>query len=272
MAAAPVDRGRHDVIGVRIDAMNYRAVVDRVIAAAAERRPLAVSLSAVHSVTIGAIDPVHRWRLNHLDMVIPDGQPVRWALNRLHRTALSDRVYGPKLMCLLCREAALRGLPVYLFGSTPTVLGNLERNLVKRFPGLIVAGREPSQFRSLSPAEAEGAVARIRDAGPAIVFVGLGCPLQEIWAYENRNALGVPLIAAGAAFDYLAGHLPQPPEWIQRRGLEWLFRLVQEPCRLWRRYMLLNPVYLLLVALQWSRVIRLDPDAAVEPRLPTNVG
>jgi len=272
LAAPAIDRGRRDVLGVRVDAMNYRAVVDRIVAAAAGRQPLAVSLSAVHSVTTGAIDPVHRWRLNRLDLVIPDGQPVRWALNLLHGTALADRVYGPKLMCLLCREAAARGLPVYLYGSTPTVLANLERNLARRFPGLVVAGREPSQFRVLSPDEAAAAAERIRAAGPAIVFAGLGCPLQEIWVSENRDRIGVPLIAAGAAFDYLAGHLPQPPEWIQRRGLEWLFRLVQEPRRLWRRYMLLNPIYVGLVALQRLRLIRLDPEAAVAPRLPTNVG
>jgi exopolysaccharide biosynthesis WecB/TagA/CpsF family protein len=226
---------------------------------------MAVTALAVHGVMTGVLDATQRYRLNHIDMVVPDGQPVRWALNRLYNAQLPDRVYGPTLTLKLCELAARESLPIYLYGSRPAVLQALSRNLRARFPGLILAGTQASRFRKISPEEKQAIVETIRSSGAAMLFVGLGCPRQEVWVFEYRNALALPLIAVGAAFDFHAGLLPQAPVRMQRLGLEWLYRLTREPKRLWRRYILLNPAYLVLLALQASGLKRFDIGSATAP-------
>jgi exopolysaccharide biosynthesis WecB/TagA/CpsF family protein len=258
-----IDRGKRNLLGVRIDAVDYEAAVARVIAAAKAAQPLAASALAVHGVMTGVLDAEHRYRLNRLDLVVPDGQPVRWALGWLHRTRLPDRVYGPTLTLKICERAAAEGLPIFLYGSTPEVLSALTANLVRRFPGLRVAGALPSRFRRLTAAEQEETVARIRASGAAITFVGLGCPRQEVCAFEWRQRLSMPVVAVGAAFTFHAGKLAQAPPRLQRWGLEWLFRLVSEPRRLWRRYVFLNPLYLGLLLLQMTGWHTIDPERGV---------
>jgi N-acetylglucosaminyldiphosphoundecaprenol N-acetyl-beta-D-mannosaminyltransferase len=257
---------RATVLGIGIDSVDYAGAVERIIEAARDRRSFSVSALAVHGVLTGVLDEAHGHRLNQLDLVVADGQPVRWALNALHRTGLRERVYGPTLMLEVCARAAAEGLPVFLFGSRPEVLDSLSANLQARFPGLVIAGAMPSRFRQLDCDENERMVAEIRGSGAAIVFVGLGCPRQEVWAYENRDALGLPAIAVGAAFDFHAGLLPQAPAALQRAGLEWLYRLWQEPRRLWRRYLYLNPLYVALVLLEATR-LRRSTGAGTPPRL-----
>ncbi len=264
--------GARNVLGVLVDPVDYGAAVARVVAAAAAGEPLAVTALAVHGVMTGVLDDEHRFRLNRMDLVVPDGQPVRWALNLLHRAGLAERVYGPTLMLAVCEAAAARGLPVYFYGSRPAVLGALVERLRARFPGLAVAGAEPSAFRTLGEGERDAVVARVRASGARLVFVGLGCPRQEVWAYEYRERLGMPLLAVGAAFDFHAGLLPQAPARLQRAGLEWAFRLWQEPRRLWRRYAYLNPLYLGHLALQASGARRYDPSTARPPRAQAHFG
>lgn len=260
-----IDRGKHNVLGIRIDAVDYEAAVERIIHAAKGSRPMAVSALAVHGVMTGVLDPVHRFRLNDYDLVVPDGQPVRWALNWLHRARLADRVYGPDLMLETCRRAEEERLPVFLYGSTAEMIDSLRSGLRRSFPRLPIAGSAPSRFRRLSPEEREELVAAIRGSGAAITFVGLGCPRQEVWAYEFRHALSMPLVAVGAAFAFHASRLPQAPRFLQDRGLEWAFRLFREPRRLWKRYLLLNPLYLTLLLLQITRLKSFDPDGALRP-------
>jgi exopolysaccharide biosynthesis WecB/TagA/CpsF family protein len=260
-----IDRGKRPVLGVNINAVDYAAAVEKIIAAAREQRPLAVSALAVHGLMTGVLDPVHRHRLNQFDLLVPDGQPVRWALNGLHRARLKERVYGPTLMLKTCERAAEEGLPVLLYGGTAALLQELGDNLLRRFPRLQIAARMPSRFRRLTEAEREGTAAAIRASGAAITFVGLGCPRQEVWTYEMRQALRMPVLAVGAAFNFHAGHLPQAPRWLQVRGLEWLYRLIQEPRRLWKRYLLLNPLYLTLLFLQLVGLCTLDPHRTPAP-------
>jgi exopolysaccharide biosynthesis WecB/TagA/CpsF family protein len=248
-----------------VDAVDYDATVARVVCAAHQSQPLAISALAVHGLMTGALDRTHRYRLNRLDLVVPDGQPVRWALNRLYGVALPDRVYGPQLMLQICAEAAAQNLPIFLFGGSPALLTRLASQLEKKFAGLSIAGTRPSCFRTLTLRERDALIDEIRCSGAKITFVGLGCPRQEVFVYELRDAVRMPLLAVGAAFNFHAGQLAQAPAWMQRAGLEWLFRLASEPARLWRRYLLLNPLYLLLVGLQAVGLYRLDPAAARPP-------
>ncbi len=138
-------------------------------------------------------------------------------------------------------------------------------NLQALYPKLVVAGMEPSQFRRLDEDEAEALTRRIRDSGAKVVFVGLGCPRQEVWAYEFGRALQMPVFAVGAAFQFHAGRLSQAPKWMQNSGLEWFYRLTMEPGRLWKRYVFLNPAYVTLLGLQWCKLRVIDPNHAVVP-------
>jgi N-acetylglucosaminyldiphosphoundecaprenol N-acetyl-beta-D-mannosaminyltransferase len=246
-----IDKGKKSVLGILIDAVDYEAALERIFNAASGKRAYAVSALAVHGVMTGFESEEHKYRLNSFDLIVPDGQPVRWALNLMYKSGLEQRVYGPELTLRTLERAARERLAVYLYGTTPEILSLFVRRLSERFPGLIIAGAEPSKFRTLDRGERESLAQRIRNSGAAITLVGLGCPRQEIFAYEMRPLLPMPLLAVGAAFAFLAGTLPQAPEALQRRGLEWLFRLKEEPRRLWRRYLLLNPYYVFLLSKQW---------------------
>lgn len=260
-----IDHGKKNLLGVAVDAVDYEAAVSRIIRSAKAGEKCTTAALAVHGVMTGVLDPEHRYRLNNLDLVVPDGQPVRWALNLLHRTKLPDRVYGPTLSLKVCEAAAADGLPVFFYGSRLSVVERLVGNLSQRFDGLRVAGFQPSRFRTVSFEERDQIVREIRDSGAMIAFVGLGCPRQEVWTFEFGDRLNMPTIAVGAAFDFHAGYLKQAPDFLQQHGLEWAFRLAMEPRRLWRRYLLLNPLYLMLVLLQLTRLRRFDLDDARAP-------
>ncbi|MBD1813379.1 WecB/TagA/CpsF family glycosyltransferase [Microcoleus sp. FACHB-DQ6] len=260
-----IDKGKKNVLGILVNAVNYEAAVSKIIAAASAGKPMSVSALAVHGVMTGVLDSTHRYRINHIDLVLPDGQPVRWALNWLYHTELPDRVCGPNAMLQICERAAEEGLPIYLYGSQASVLEALSRNLCQRFPKLIIAGTQPSKFRQVSPQEKQEIAQQIRNSGAAITFVGLGCPRQEVWAYEYRDDLSMPLIAVGAAYDFHAGNLAKSPDFLSKIGLEWLFRMMKEPRRLWQRYVFLNPLYIWLFLLQALKIKQFDPTDATPP-------
>jgi N-acetylglucosaminyldiphosphoundecaprenol N-acetyl-beta-D-mannosaminyltransferase len=264
-----VDQGKRNVLGVLVDLTDYADASARIIEAARERQNFAVTALAVHGVMTGVQDPAHNRRLNSFDLVTPDGQPVRWALNLLHGAALTDRVYGPTLTLEVLARAAAEGLPVYLYGSTQPTLERLVPALERMFPALKIAGVETSKFRSAQPGEPAEIAERIKASGARLVLVGLGCPRQEVFAYAMRPLLDMPLLAVGAAFDYHAGLLKNPPAWMQRYALEWLWRLGLEPKRLWRRYLLLNPAYLTRLAAQKTALWKATPPPAATERLET---
>jgi N-acetylglucosaminyldiphosphoundecaprenol N-acetyl-beta-D-mannosaminyltransferase len=262
-----IDQGKRNVLGVQVDAVDYAAAVEKILTAAREQRPLAVTALAVHGVMTGVQDKAHAARLNAFDLVTPDGQPVRWALNSLHHAHLADRVYGPDLTLRVLEACAEEGLPVYLYGSTDATLHRLTDKLRDLLPALKIAGCEPSKFRAAAPGEPEEIAARIESSGARVVLVGLGCPRQEVFVYAMRNLINAPLLAVGAAFDYHAGQLRKPPPWMQRRGLEWLWRLGLEPGRLWKRYLLLNPAYLARLGAQKSHLWRAEPPSPSTTKL-----
>ena len=258
--AAGIDIGKRNVLGVMVDGVDYDAVLARVLAAARERRPLSLTALAVHGVMTGVRDPRHRARLNAFDIVAPDGQPVRWALNILYRAGLSDWVSGPELTARVLSRMSDEGLAVYLYGSTPEIIDGLSASLNAAFPALRVVGAEPSKFRDSTSGELAAIANRINGSGARLLLVGLGCPRQEIFAHAMRSLLDLPVMAVGAAFDYHAGRLRPAPQWMQRYGLAWLFRLIREPRRLWRRYLVFNVEYLVRLAAQRLGLWR--PEAA----------
>jgi exopolysaccharide biosynthesis WecB/TagA/CpsF family protein len=229
--------------GVKVSATCYDDVVRDCLQAAESHVPAIVDLMPV-SVLIPAVrDPWLREKLNAFDVVAPDGQPVRWSLNFFHRAGLSDRVYGPELTRRLCKAAAERGVPIYLYGSTPEVIEKLSANLKAMFPALKIAGAESPPFRPLTPDEDRRVIERINGSGAGLVFIGTGGPRQEIFAHAHRHSIKAVQVCVGAAFDFHAGTKKMAPSWMQKRGLEWLFRLVKEPGRLWKRYLVQNTIF-----------------------------
>jgi N-acetylglucosaminyldiphosphoundecaprenol N-acetyl-beta-D-mannosaminyltransferase len=207
----------------------------------------------VHGLVLARRDSTLRSMINCFDIVAPDGQPVRWALKCFHGITLPDRVYGPENMLRLCAGAAAADIPVYLYGSYPLVVENLHRSLEEKFPRLQVVGCESPPFRPLTPEEDQAVIRRINATGAGIIFLGLGCPRQDIFAYMHRQSIKGVQVCVGAAFDFHAGNKKMAPAWMQRRGLEWLFRLMQEPGRLWHRYLLTNSAFLFQLAIELGR-------------------
>jgi len=255
-----IHSGKKNVLGILVDEIDYEGAIEYVLCAARARQSASISALAVHGLMTGALDREHKHRLNNLSVVLPDGQPVRWALNLLYKAPLRDRCYGPNLTLYLCERAAKEGLPVFFYGATPKILEGLTSNLKQKCPDLIIAGTEPSKFRRLSPAEKVELAERIRQSGATMVFVGLGCPRQEVFVYEMQKLLPMPALAVGAAFPFIAGEVPQAPRWIQDMGMEWFFRFCMEPRRLWRRYVFLNPAYVTLLTLQLLGLRSFDTD------------
>jgi exopolysaccharide biosynthesis WecB/TagA/CpsF family protein len=254
-----INKGRYSILGINVHAVDYNFAVETIVAAATSKRPCSVSALAVHGVMTGFLDPMQARRLNGLDLVVPDGQPVRWALSWLYNKQLPDRVYGPNLTLRVAQAFAERGLSIYLYGSKQETLSKFAQNLTQSFPELKIAGMEPSKFRKLTREERLQLVEKVKTSGANAVILGLGCPRQETWAYEYRALLNIPILAVGAAFDFHAGTLPQAPQWMQDYGLEWFYRLIQEPKRLWQRYLFLNPMYLWNIWLQYLGLKKFIP-------------
>ncbi len=245
-----MDFPRVNILGVGISAINLQqavAAIDGWIAAG-ERRY--VNVCTVHTVMECQRDETLRRSVNASGLSVPDGMPLVW-LNQAHGQRHVGRVYGPDLMLALCDRLRGSRRRHFFYGGAPGVADRLCRNLQARFPGLIVAGTWSPPFRGAGALEDDATLAAINAAAPDIVWVGLGTPKQDHWMARHRAMLEAPvLIGVGAAFDFHAGLLRQAPQWMQRSGLEWLFRLSQEPRRLAHRYLVYNPLFVAQVALQ----------------------
>lgn len=254
MSIAPPEKQL--VVSVGISKTSYSEVVALCHAWASERktshRPCAryICVTSVHGIMLAHDDPEFARALNAADIATPDGMPVVWAL-RSFGSPNQQRVYGPTLMLEICKQAAASGHRVFLYGGREDTLALLIDKLHARFPHLKVVGSYAPPFRPLTASEEREVQQKIRDSDADIVFVGISTPKQEQWMYEHRRSWGgVTLIGVGAAFDFHAGQTPQAPAWMQRNGLEWMFRLFSEPARLWRRYLLITPRFLPLWAKQ----------------------
>lgn len=234
-----------DLFGVDVSVTTYADATETIIEAAEARQSFAVSALAVHGLMEAVSDAEFRRQVNSIDLTTPDGQPVRWAMNALHATDLADRVYGPDLTWHVLDAAAERGIGVFLFGSTQEICDRFAEEIRRRSPSSIIVGIQADRFRDATPEEDEADIATINDSGAGVVLVGRGCPRQERWVADHRGKVNAAMLAVGAAFDYGAGSLTSPPTWMQRAGLQWLYRLGQEPSRLWRRYLITNSRFLL---------------------------
>lgn len=238
---------RTNILGVGISAITLPQAVETIARWIDRQERHYVSVCTVHTVMEGQRDRTMRQAVNRAGLATPDGMPLVWLSRWRSQTAVS-RVYGPDLMLALCRLSVERGYSHYFYGGTTETSLQLVDRLQARFPGLKVAGTYAPPFRSLTAAEDAQIVAQINQAAPSIVWVGLGTPKQDLWMAAHRAQVSAPvLIAVGAAFDFHAGRVRQAPRWMQRAGLEWFFRLCQEPRRLWYRYLVYNPLFLLLI-------------------------
>jgi N-acetylglucosaminyldiphosphoundecaprenol N-acetyl-beta-D-mannosaminyltransferase len=242
---------RRDVVGTPISLTSYAEVLD-LIASRPVDRARTFAFCNVHSVMTARGDAGIAAVLRRFDVATSDGVPVVWALRALgHRQ--QSRVYGPDLMELALPHGLDLGWRHYLYGATEETLDRLAAAAERLAPGVRIVGRHAPPFRPETAEERTAVLDDIRRSGADLVWVGLGMPKQERWIDEVRGELpGVALLAVGAAFDLLSGTVKQAPDWIQRAGLEWLYRLLQEPRRLWRRYLYNNPAFVLAFARQWA--------------------
>lgn len=238
-----------------VSVINYESAVKYIEAWAARRESRYVCVCPATGVTTAWLDGDFRRVLEEADCVTPDGVPVAATL-RLLGTPVRHRVYGPDLVLETSRMCARRGWPVFLFGATEATLAKLRHNLTARIPGLRIAGAHAPPFRPLTEDEDRDVTERVNASGARVVFVGLGMPKQERWMHEHRGRVRAVMIGVGAAFDFHAGTVRQAPAWMQKRGLEWLFRLLTEPRRLWRRYLRDVPLFTALAFLQILGLLR----------------
>lgn len=242
------DIPRANVLDVGVSAIDMGMALERIEEWIARRERNYVCVTNVHAVMECQTDPALRDILNRAGLVTPDGMPLVW-LSRAAGFSHVRRVCGPDLMLEVCRRSEETGWSHFLYGGTEICLDRLERRLRERFPALRIVGAFSPPFRELTLEEDAAIVERINASGADIVWVGLGCPKQERWIATHVGRVAAPVMAGvGAAFDFHAGLKRQAPRWMQRAGLEWLFRLSTEPRRLWYRYLIHNSTFVVTLA------------------------
>lgn len=240
------------VLGQRIDATSYADATERVLSWAIRGESRYVCVTNVHVVMEGWGDPTFRKIVNGGDLITPDGVPLVWCLRALGVPS-AVRVYGPDLTLHVCEAAAKQELPIALYGGTEQSLQDFAEVLQLRFSGIEIACSIAPPFRPLTSDEDAEYTREIQDSGARLLFVGIGCPKQEKWMSAHKGLLSMPMLGVGAAFDFHSGSVRQAPSWVQDLGMEWLFRLIMEPRRLWRRYVWHNPRFVILFGLQYLK-------------------
>src|SRR6056297_3556961 len=240
------------ILGTPISRTSYAEVL-RILDEPAGERGRVLAFCNVHSVMTARKDPRVRSALADADIATPDGMPLVWVLRRRGHPQ-QPRVYGPDLMEMALPHGVERGWRHFFLGATEETLERLTTSAHELAPGVQTVGTFAPPYRPLTAAEEDDIVERIHSSGANVVWVGLGMPKQELWMHHIRERLpGVTLLGVGAAFDLLSGTVPQAPDWIQERGLEWAYRLWREPRRLWRRYLFNNPAFALLATTETVR-------------------
>lgn len=241
------NRVRIDVLGCLVDHGTREGMADIIAVWALGDESRYVCFSNVHSVITARQERGLRKAIAAADLVAPDGAPVAWFMRKVSNRS-QRRIPGPDLMLDVCARCARDDLAVGFFGSTQETLDALVRNLRNIYPGLNVVYTYSPPFRNLTDVEEVRIAQEINDSGCAVLFVGLGCPKQEIWMLRNRGRIHAVMLGVGAAFDFHAGLVRRAPEWMRAAGLEWAHRLIADPGRLWKRYLVTNSRFLLLTA------------------------
>jgi N-acetylglucosaminyldiphosphoundecaprenol N-acetyl-beta-D-mannosaminyltransferase len=257
----PVSVPRVNVLGVGISALNLDLALQEVARALEHKNKGYICVTGVHGVMEAQKDSGLRSILNRSFLNTPDGMPMVWA-GKWAGFAQMDRVYGPDLMFLVCEFTRTGKYTHFLYGGGEGVAEELKRRLENKFPGLKIIGTHTPPFRPLQPAEEVELAGRISTLKPDIIWVGLSTPKQEKFMAQFYQKFDTTLMfGVGAAFDFHAGRVRQAPRWMQRSGLEWLFRLSCEPRRLWRRYLKNNPLFLARIFCQFTGLKKyaLDP-------------
>ena len=224
--------------------VDYESASNIIIEEAKNQRSFGVSALAVHGL-MESISNVDLGKvINNIDLIVPDGQPVRWALNSFYKLGLKDRVYGPELTLHVLKKADENALNVYLYGSTEHTLLKFKKFIGEKNPSVNRCGVHIDMFREATDEEDAQDIRKINESGANIVLVGRGCPRQEFWVATHKGKVNAAMMAVGAAFDFHAGTVKQAPEWMQNNGLEWFFRLLQEPKRLAKRYFVTNSLFI----------------------------
>lgn len=237
---------KRNLFSIHYSLVDYHSASDLIIERASANQSFGVTALAVHGLIESVWDENLAQQVNKIDMIVPDGQPVRWALNSFHEAGLKDRVYGPILTLHVLEKANEKKLRVYLYGSTSITLQKLSAFIQKAYPDVVICGIHVDRFRDATPEEDEADIRKINESGAQVVLVGRGCPRQERWVANHLGKVNAVMMAVGAAFDFYAGTVKQAPRWMQKAGLEWLFRLIQEPGRLWKRYLTTNSYFIYL--------------------------
>lgn len=253
------------ILGIDIDCISYKEMMDRFDDGIQNgaKQAFSVALVNVNCCVSALLDPKVRHVYQRADMRGLDGMPFLY-LARLLKNRNCDRLYAPDMMLEVAKHSAERGYKFFLYGGAADAPALMAKYLRGRFPHLTVAGMYSPPFRALSPVEDDEVCKMIRDSGANILWVGLGSPKQDVWIEQHRPKLpGVVMIASGATFDFFAGRISQAPKWIQSSGFEWLYRLFQDPVRLWKRYTVYNILFMLAWSLELLGLLRLDSTALV---------
>jgi N-acetylglucosaminyldiphosphoundecaprenol N-acetyl-beta-D-mannosaminyltransferase len=263
----PSESATFEVLGVRTHAVQIEQVITRMQEWIRKRdRCHSIAATSVHGIVEAQHDPSFKEILNATDLVVPDGMPLVW-LGRREGHLLRRRVYGPDLFLAFCERGVERGHRHFLYGGEPGVAGRLAESLKKRFPGLNVVGTYSPPFRPLNAQEDKEVVELINRTAPDVLWVGLGAPKQERWMHQHKSRLNAPVVlGVGAAFDMLSGRRRQAPLWMREHGLEWLFRLLQEPGRLWRRYIVYGLQFIAYLLLKSLGLRNFEPTGSDVPK------
>lgn len=237
-------RNGQSVLGTWIDALFWDDAIRQIMAWGAARESRYICICNVHSVVTATRDPEFKNAVDGADMATSDGAPIAWALRKLGFPA-QERINGPDLMWRYLREAEQVGQTAFFYGSTDETLKKLRSCIAQEFPRLKVAGMHSPPFHTSSWAEDAAEVEMINRSGANVMFVGLGCPKQEKWMAAHQGRINAVMIGVGAAFDYHSGTIKRAPLWWQHNGLEWLYRLVSDPRRLLKRYLVTNTLFIL---------------------------
>jgi N-acetylglucosaminyldiphosphoundecaprenol N-acetyl-beta-D-mannosaminyltransferase len=235
------------LFGVGINTEDYAETVEKVFEAADQHVPAIVEHLAVNNLVLATRSASFLQIINRFDLVTMDGQGVRFGMRTLNGVRSRDRVTARELMLAICQRAEISGHGIYLYGDQRGTLRRLEARLRARFPKMNIVGSEPSMFRALSHFEDVALADRVNNSGAAFLFVALGCPLQERFAYEHKGKIRAIQLCVGSAFKFLAGERSIAPRWIQKIGLEWLYRLAQDPRRLAMRYLGTNTLFVCML-------------------------